>query len=216
MAAPRRPAVVFVHGLWMTGHESVFLRRRLAASPGYDWHAFRYPSLTATMQDHVTRLARFVTQIDAPRIHLVGHSLGGLVIYRLMESGLLASAQRLGRVVFLGTPAVASRTGRALGEHPFGRQLLGPAARSEFLAEHERVWRFAPPLGIIAGNQSIGLGRLLGPQVAENDGTVSVAETRLPGAAEHIVLPVSHTGMWLSARVARALASFLEHGHFGL
>ncbi|MEO7773237.1 MAG: alpha/beta fold hydrolase [Steroidobacteraceae bacterium] len=212
----KRTAVVFVHGLWMTGRESVFLRRRLAVDPGYDLHSFRYFSLGAPMAEHVGRLAAFLAQLDAPRVHLVGHSLGGLVIYRLMESGLIADAPRLGRVVFLGTPAVESRTGRRLGSHALGRRLLGHAACSEFLATHQRVWRFAPPLGIVAGDQPIGLGRLISPHATPNDGTVSVAETRLPGATEHIVLPVSHTGMWLSPRVARVLASFLEHGHFGL
>jgi pimeloyl-ACP methyl ester carboxylesterase len=211
-----RPTVVFVHGLWMTGRESLFLRRRLALDPGYDLLSFRYFSLTATMQQHVERLAAYLAQLDVPRIHLVGHSLGGLVIYRLMESGLLAAPQRLGRVVFLGTPAVASRTGQRLGAHPLGRRLLGHAARGEFLATHERAWRFEPPLGIVAGSQPIGLGRLLSAYATANDGTVSVEETRLSGATDHIVLPVSHTGMWLSPRVARAVGSFLEHGHFGI
>jgi hypothetical protein len=48
-----------------------------------------------------------------------------------------------------------------------------------------------------------------------NDGTVAVSETKLPGAKAHIVLPVSHTGMLLSARVAFETGQFLELGHFG-
>jgi hypothetical protein len=48
-----------------------------------------------------------------------------------------------------------------------------------------------------------------------NDGTVAVSETRLPGAKAHIVLPVSHSGMLLSARVAHEVGQFLELGHFG-
>ena len=45
--------------------------------------------------------------------------------------------------------------------------------------------------------------------------SVAVAETRLPGATAHLTLPVSHTGMLLSARVAREVGSFLDHGRFG-
>jgi len=44
---------------------------------------------------------------------------------------------------------------------------------------------------------------------------VAVSETQLPGATAHLILPVSHTGMLLSARVARETGSFLEHGRFG-
>jgi len=45
-------------------------------------------------------------------------------------------------------------------------------------------------------------------------GVVTLAETRLPGATAHVTLPVSHTGMLLSARVAQEVGEFLEHGRF--
>jgi hypothetical protein len=38
----------------------------------------------------------------------------------------------------------------------------------------------------------------------------------MPGATDHIVLPVSHLGMLLSARVARETGSFLTEGRFSL
>jgi hypothetical protein len=44
---------------------------------------------------------------------------------------------------------------------------------------------------------------------------VSVAETELPGARDRIVLPVSHSGMLISRKVADQIASFLRNGHFG-
>jgi hypothetical protein len=43
-----------------------------------------------------------------------------------------------------------------------------------------------------------------------------VSETRLPGAADHIVLHVSHMGMLVSPRVARETGSFLRDGRFSL
>jgi hypothetical protein len=48
----------------------------------------------------------------------------------------------------------------------------------------------------------------------DNDGTVAVDETRLEGATDFCVLPVSHTGMWMSPLVAEQIAEFLAHGHF--
>jgi hypothetical protein len=47
-----------------------------------------------------------------------------------------------------------------------------------------------------------------------NDGAVTVAETRLPGLRDHLVLSVTHTGLLVSARVAREVCAFLTHGHF--
>ncbi|HLT90697.1 MAG TPA: hypothetical protein VKZ85_07110, partial [Woeseiaceae bacterium] len=47
----------------------------------------------------------------------------------------------------------------------------------------------------------------------ENDGAVAVSETRLPGA-EHLVMPVTHTGLVWSREVADQVATFLRTGHF--
>jgi hypothetical protein len=92
---------------------------------------------------------------------------------------------------------------------------MGHAVTEELLFAHERSWSSERELGIIAGSQPLGLARLVVDFQETNDGTVAVSETRLPGAKEHIVLPVSHTGMLLSARVAFETGQFLEHGHFG-
>jgi hypothetical protein len=48
-----------------------------------------------------------------------------------------------------------------------------------------------------------------------NDGAVAVSETRLPGAKQHLILPVTHTGMLLSPQVAQEAGQFLATGHFG-
>jgi len=93
---------------------------------------------------------------------------------------------------------------------------MGRSVAQELLQPHERRWVQARPLGIIAGSQPIGVGQLLAGFAEENDGTVAVSETRMPGATDHIVLPVSHLGMLLSARVARETGSFLTAGRFSL
>jgi hypothetical protein len=60
----------------------------------------------------------------------------------------------------------------------------------------------------------MGLGRLFADFDADHDGTVSVAETQLPGARDHIVMPTSHTGLLFSADVADQAAHFLSNGAF--
>jgi hypothetical protein len=42
-----------------------------------------------------------------------------------------------------------------------------------------------------------------------------VEETRLAGAKAQLTLPVSHTGMMVSATVAWQTAAFLRDGRFG-
>jgi pimeloyl-ACP methyl ester carboxylesterase len=205
--------VVYVHGLWLPGEESLILRHRLAHEFGLTLQAFRYSAASSPMSDIGERLAGFVRELQAPAVHFVGHSLGGLVIYRFLER---FPDQPPGRVVFLGTPCVASRAAQRAGRFAPVAHLMGPSAAEELLQPRERRWAQARPLGIIAGSQPIGVGQLLAGFAEENDGTVAVSETRMPGATDHIVLPVSHLGMLLSARVARETGSFLTQGRFGL
>ena len=90
------------------------------------------------------------------------------------------------------------------------------------LGESEALWREGraarwtrqEPLGLIAGSFPFGLGRTFGRLPGANDGVVCVNETRIDGATAFTVLPVSHSGMLLSARVALNLCDFLETGRF--
>jgi pimeloyl-ACP methyl ester carboxylesterase len=205
-------ALVYVHGLWLTGHEAFLLRRRLVRACGYEWHSFAYRSQSNSMAAVAEALARHIDSLKVSRLHLVGHSLGGLVILRALAAH---GAFPPGRVVFLGSPCVASGAAARLARFRYGRAILGQAASEELLQAQSRRWEGPRELGIIAGTQSISIGRLVTDFSEQNDGTVAVSETQLPGATAHLILPVSHTGMLLSARVANETGSFLEHGRFG-
>lgn len=206
-------ALVYVHGLWLTGHEAFLLRRRLVRDRGYAWHTFNYRSQSGSMSAVAEALARHIHSLSASRVHLVGHSLGGLVILRALgEHGPFPA----GRVVLLGSPSVASSAATSVARFRYGRAMLGRMGSEELLGPKQRRWSGERALGIIAGTQSISIGRLVTDFQEPNDGTVAVSETQLPGASAHLILPVSHTGMLLSARVAKETGSFLEHGRFGL
>jgi hypothetical protein len=69
-------------------------------------------------------------------------------------------------------------------------------------------------LGIIGGGLGFGLGRLVGSLGGPSDGTILVEETQLDGAADRVVLRVSHSGMLFSAVVAKQAGTFLSTGRF--
>jgi pimeloyl-ACP methyl ester carboxylesterase len=204
--------IIYVHGLWMNGAESLFLRRRLQNKLGMPVHSFHYRSVSATMADATARLQAFMQKLAAPEVHLIAHSLGGLVVYRFLER---YPEQPPGRVVFLGVPAVASRSAlsvsRRLSATPLGR-----CVAEELLTERTRHWLPPRELGVIAGTKAMGLGRVFTKFDEDSDGTVAVSETRISGATDHLALPVSHMGLLLSPRVAHEAASFFERGRFGL
>jgi hypothetical protein len=67
---------------------------------------------------------------------------------------------------------------------------------------------------MVAGHVPRGVGRLLGAVGTDSDGTVALAETRLPGLADHCCVPASHTGLAFSPQAARQVAAFLRCGRF--
>jgi pimeloyl-ACP methyl ester carboxylesterase len=196
----------------MNGADGLVLRRRLTRDSGMQTHAFHYRSDAGSMSDIAVRLAEFARSLRAERVHFVGHSLGGLVIYRTLEQ---VPDLPPGRVVFLGTPAVASRAALGAAERlASASKLLGRCVAEELLTEQSRYWRFDRQLGVIAGTRRVGLGQFLTTLDGDNDGTVAVSETRLPGATDFITLPVGHMGLLMSTRVARETCRFLENGRF--
>jgi pimeloyl-ACP methyl ester carboxylesterase len=203
--------VVYVHGLWLNGWEGVLLRRRLARRLGCQTGSFSYASVSAGVSDNARALEMFLGRMSADTLHLVGHSLGGLLILELFGR---TPALPPGRVVLLGSPAQGSLAARKLERWALGRRMMGLTGHDLLIPVARRSWSGPRDLGVIAGNLSLGMGRLVGSFDAPNDGTVLVSETRIDGATEHLTLHTTHTGMVYSPVVAGHVATFLREGRF--
>lgn len=201
--------VLLLHGI----HMHAWAMRPLAhllVSHGFEAGVFGYYSVTRQFSSHSRALAEKVSahyrRTEVP-LHFVGHSLGGLVLRRF-AADYPDLVRR--RVITLGTPHQGSLAARKLNRWlPFA---LGRAYR-------EALDGSAPAIGSgmgwgsIAGSRPLGLGRVF-PLDEENDGTVLVSETKIADLADHIVLPVSHTGMLTDKEVAAQTAYFLLNGCF--
>lgn len=214
VSAQHTPLVILVHGLWMSGFQLSVIKRRLEADGQLRAVAFSYPTLTGSMSDHVASLLAFSRAQHEQTVHFLGHSLGGLVILRALES---TDDLPPGRAVLMGTPSQGSVAARGVARRlPFGKAILGATLCEECIepAEAPRQWRGHRDIGVIAGSSRLGLGRVLAHLEGDHDGTVRVEETRLPGARDHIVIRTSHTGLLLSAEAVRQAAHFLRTGAF--
>jgi pimeloyl-ACP methyl ester carboxylesterase len=206
-------AVVYVHGLWMTGLEGVLLRRRLSKELEAATPIFMYRSISAGIAANAQLLAAHLSRLRVDTLHLVGHSLGGVVICKMFEE--VGDARfPPGRVVLLGSPVAGSRAARNLAAWRLGKLIMGRSVSEELLAHRDRQWNWARDLGVIAGTLNAGLGRIVNTHQGCNDGTIYVDETQIPGMKEHMVMHVSHTGLPFSAAVAAHTANFLRRGHF--
>ena len=76
-----------VHGLWMRAGAMLVLQRRLEGS-GLGVHRFGYPSVRQSLDANAAMLAEFVERVPGDTVHLVAHSLGGVVIRAMLEHGV--------------------------------------------------------------------------------------------------------------------------------
>lgn len=203
--------VVLLPGLWV--HE--LLMRPMAsriARHGYRVGRFRYTAMRRTLDENADALAEFCARFAGGPLHLVGHSLGGIVIMRALERSPSLAVRR---VVLVGTPFANCHAAHRLASLPGGRTLLGRSMR-QWLGEARDAAYPPCEIGVIAGDLRIGLGRFVAPDLARpNDGVVSLEETTVPGMRDRILLHVSHTAMLFSSRVAEAVCAFLARGRFG-
>lgn len=202
--------MVLLHGLWLKGPYLYLLASRLRAQ-GYRALCFSYRSIQDSPSKTIARLHRRIENLEAERIHFVGHSLGGLLIQRLLE---IYPEQRAGRVVALGTPFAGSIVAQRLHTHRLGRSLLGKSTDDGLLIERTPPWQLPQELGVIAGTWDFGIGRLIARLPQPNDGVVGVVETKLAGMTDHCLISSNHLGLPFSPTVARLVTTFLHYGRF--
>lgn len=198
--------VVLLHGIWMRGFTLALLARRLR-SAGYEVSTFDYASVTRSPEACVARVVEYLASLPAGPVHLVGHSLGGLIALELARA---AHGQHGGRVVCLGTPLSGSSVARVMSAWSPLRWTLGEART--WLCDGLACWPDGVDVGMVAGSLPLGFGLLVPGLASPHDGTVSVAETRDARLADHAVVSTSHSGLLLSDRVATMAAHFLAHG----
>lgn len=208
MADPSE-TVILIHGLWMPGIVLMPLQRRLRAA-GFAVRRFSYPSWRDGLAGNVGRLSRCVAETRGEVIHLVAHSLGGLLTLSMLAQRPDA---RIGRVVMLGTPCAGCHCGFTLAAIP----LLAPVVGRTFADWFRQPRPKLPPrpeIGVIAGTRRIGFGLLIPGLARPNDGLITVDETHLESAADSIALPIHHSGMLFSRACVLQIASFLRTGKF--
>ena len=209
-----REAIVLVHGLWSVGSVDLFRLRNFFKKAGYDCHAFNYHIWGKPPADIAVKLNEFIKKIDAPTVHIVAHSFGGIVTMHLFDQFPFAtSGLKNGRIVLLASPVNGSAVGKRIRANPMTRWMLGQS-HVNGLSGDVPEWKGWQDIGVIAGDIPIGLGLIAGGPDLPHDGTVSVEETQLKGATDSIVLRVSHSGMLMSSQVAKQSIIFLQTGKF--
>lgn len=190
------------------------LRRRLGKL-GYRTLQFSYRSVRRSLDGNAIDLCNFIRANHLEQVHIVGHSLGGIVSMRMLA---MSPPMPPGRVVCLGSPLAGSAAATRLTKFGMGRRILGMTIREGVIDHQASDWARdvvkLRDVGIIAGIVPIGMGRIVTSFGEPNDGTVAVSETKLPGAKDHLEMAVNHTALVIKPAVVPQVDSFLQNGEF--
>ncbi len=188
MSVQDKQLVILLHGIARTSRSMRSIENALKQQ-GYHTLNIDYPS----RQDSITSLAENVQQqilsypeIEQCIIHIVTHSMGGLVARCLLAMPLFNNVQR---VVMLGPPNQGSEVADFIMHYQPFKAFYGPAL-AELTTFYANTYPFpALPthcqVGIIAGSLSIDpICYFLLP--GKNDGKVSLTSTKIAGMTDHM------------------------------
>lgn len=166
---------------------------------GYRTFNFGYACLIGDIQRHGQRLrgvlGNFAANDGIDAIHLVTHSMGGIVT----RCALREPSPKIGRIVMLAPPNRGSPV--ATGVRHYVGRLIPPIKQ---LSQHEGSWIAQLPaidaeVGVIAGSHDVIVG---------------LRNTRLIGQRDHVIVPAIHSPIvWQTDAFKHAL-HFIRHGRF--
>jgi triacylglycerol esterase/lipase EstA (alpha/beta hydrolase family) len=220
-------SVFLLHGIANIPLSMKFLESRLGKA-GYTVHNLGYPSTRVPIEEAAEQVRGKIEQLaGTDTVHIVAHSMGNLVARKALDGDLPHSGQiklgqiklgqiKLGKMVMIAPPSRGSFAAERLKELDIFRWVFGPAGQqlpSKNTAFFENLPEPPCPFGIIAGGRGTEDG--YNPIIpGDNDGTVSVEETKLPGAADMVIIRNTHTLLLFDEETAAQTVHFLKHGRF--
>ncbi len=211
--------IVLVHGLMRSSMSMKSMENALRKEGFQDTIRYSYSSSRRSIDDHATALQELLEDWPtSTRISFVGHSMGNIVVRRLLGELEAKDPQqilnRCNAMVMLGPPNQGAAISRRLAPTGLygivtgkGGLQLGP--RWQEFEQKLATPNF--PFAIVAGD--VTGNRIQNPLIeAGNDYLVTIDETKLDGATEFVTKPVIHAFLMKDASIHKFAAEFLrEH-----
>ena len=209
-----RHLVLLIHGIGRGPGTFGNLPDRLRKA-GFEAYAISYPSTQASIEDHTAQLERLLQRLqNVDEVSFITHSMGGIIVRHLLAAdGAWLSRVTPGRLVMIAPPNQGSFMAKTLQPTWPYRLVYGAAGQQLTPDKVQKLPAPDIPFGIIAGG--LGDARGYNPILpGDDDGTVAVAETRLKGAADFMVLPGLHGFVARSQEIEQPVLNFLKSGRF--
>lgn len=205
--------VVLLHGI-LRGPGSMEKIGNALRQRGYHVVNFGYPSTGGSIADSADLLSRAMTEVPASAtVHFVTHSMGAVVVRYYLAN---YRGARAARFVMIAPPNRGSGLAKRLSSLPLYKRILGRAGTELGKVNSSLIENLPAPrceFGVIAGGLGNGYG--INPLIpGDDDMTVSVEETKLPGMKDFIRIRGQHSLLLLQQEVADNVISFLKDGVF--
>ena len=204
-------AVIALHGILRSSKTWAEMQRVLEPD-GYTFINFDYPSTQRPISDFADQLQALITTLDGiERIHLIGHSMGGLVVRRWCQQ---YADPRMGRLLMIGTPNSGAEIASMLKKNLLFQLIMGPSGQQLVADPDEFISTLPLPtmeFAVIAGAKGTPDG--FNPLIpGDDDGVVTVQSARLPGAVDYVSFPALHSFQPWNPEVMAAARLYLKTG----
>ncbi|MBL8851976.1 MAG: alpha/beta fold hydrolase [Planctomycetaceae bacterium] len=203
--------IVVVHGIIRSSKS--FSRMRVALErDGYTVVGFDYPSTRVTILDSAEYLRRVMESLSgASEINFVVHSMGGLIVRTYLKHG---TDPRIRRMVMLGVPNHGANMANVVQSNPLFKLLFGPAGQQLIEDPAGFISGLPTPrfeFAVVAGARGTDEG--WNPLIdGDDDGTVEVENTRLPGATDFMTVCGLHSFLMDREDVIDSTCRFISTG----
>lgn len=195
-------AIVLVHGLWMSRWSFISIANHFKKE-GYRVYRFGYKTTTKPFDFNQQKLQAFVNSRTEKTVHLVVHSMGGILSMRT-----LPVLKKQGKLIMLGSPINGSQAAQEMGRKKWTSWMLKHATEPlENGVVDPQVLRQS--LMIAGTSNRIGIARIVTKLPEPHDGTVSLLETQAEWINQHKSMKTNHFRMLFHKKIKQTMSDFL-------
>lgn len=201
---------LFVHGMGRSSFSGCLMLRHLRKA-GIKTSSFGYFVSMQSFEEIQTALAKRIAELARQGQYiLIGHSLGGVLIRAALDS-LPVGTPLPHHIFLLGSPVIPARLAQLLSSNVIFRAVTRDCGH--LLGSEERMQRIGIPQVPVIGIAGVkGFSKWLSPFGQEpNDGIVSLSEVTAEWLSGQVKLPIVHSLLPSSARVAHIILRQVGH-----
>lgn len=211
--------IILIHGYNKKSKDMKVLKNNLERK-GYEGVLVDLPLTFKEIEHSTNILENIISEMikdikQGEKIHLVGHSTGGLIIRHVLST--TKHLDKIGKCVLIATPNNGSELADIVG-NTF--RILTNIFKTLKSLQIENINALklkdnhGIEIGAIAGNkQNLFLGRFL---TGENDGRVTINSVKFEGLKDFVALPYGHKDIHYQIKTVELIDLFLKNGKFNL